>query len=79
MLKYSHYFIKRLEDKINKLADYPDFTDSAQVSQYLSMTVVPSTSKYAVSVAILPQFTQNLVFLPGSFVKDSTDRKVFNI
>jgi hypothetical protein len=55
----------------------PNLTELAQVSQYLSMIVAPSILKYAICVAILPQFTQNFS-LVGSFVKGSIYRRVFN-
>ena len=63
--------------EFGRLYYQPNLTELAQVSQYLSMTVAPSILKYAICVAILPQFTQNFS-LVGSFVKGSIYRRVFN-
>ena len=51
---------------------------SAHMSQYFSMSIAPSTLNNASLVAVLPQVTQNLGFLPTSS-KDLNDEKTFSI
>jgi hypothetical protein len=56
---------------------FPELSVLTQVSQYLSTTVAPCTSKIAICVDILPQLTQTL-FLSFSFVTCSKERSDLN-
>jgi hypothetical protein len=64
-------------DYVKKTYFHPELSVFTQVSQYLSTTVAPCTSKTAICVDILPQLTQTL-FLSRSLVTCSNERRDLN-